>query len=101
MPSIYVQVIKESGPPHMRTFVTRCTCGEFVSDGIGNSKKLSKKRCAEKMLEELKKLPALPQQASKVRKMPPQKKKNRNLIKVSIPLPSTLCVLGIDFTVSP
>ena len=66
----------------MRTFVTRCTCGTFVSDGIGNSKKLSKKRCAEKMLEEVKTLPPLPQQIIKVKKLPVNKKKNRNLIKV-------------------
>ena len=38
----------------MRTFVTRCVVGEFVTDGEGNGKKISKKRAAEKMLDKLK-----------------------------------------------
>ena len=38
----------------MRTFVTRCAVGEFVTDGEGNGKKISKKRAAEKMLDKLK-----------------------------------------------
>ena len=49
--------------------------------GEGNSKKTSKKRAAEAMLEKLRGLPPLPQGAVKPKK-PPQKKKNRNLIKV-------------------
>ncbi len=80
------QVIKESGPPHMRTFVTRCSCGEYITDGEGNSKKVSKKRAAEKMLEELQKLPPMPQNniAKLKNKQPATKKKNRNLIKVKL-----------------
>ncbi|XP_039610365.1 double-stranded RNA-binding protein Staufen homolog 2 isoform X3 [Polypterus senegalus] len=54
------EVIKESGPPHMKSFVTRVTVGEFSAEGEGNSKKLSKKRAAMSVLEELKKLPFLP-----------------------------------------
>ena len=81
--TVTFEVVKESGPPHMRTFITRCTCGTFVVDGVGNSKKLSKKRCAEKMLEQLRTLPSVPPVVSKVRnKMPVNKKKNRNLIKL-------------------
>ena len=38
----------------MRTFVTRCVVGEFVTDGEGNGKKISKKRAAGKMLDKLK-----------------------------------------------
>ncbi|KAL0156933.1 hypothetical protein M9458_048179, partial [Cirrhinus mrigala] len=41
----------ESGPPHMKSFLTRVTVGD---------KKLSKKRAALSILQELKKLPALP-----------------------------------------
>ena len=48
------QVTRESGPPHMRIFVTRCTVGDFVTDGDGNGKKISKKRAAERMLDKLK-----------------------------------------------
>jgi len=80
--SVNFEITKESGPPHMRTFVTRCTCGTYISEGTGNSKKVSKKRAAELMLEELKKLPQLPQQVPKPKKMPGNKKKNRNLIKL-------------------
>uniref|UniRef100_A0A7M4FLQ3 Double-stranded RNA-binding protein Staufen homolog 2 n=1 Tax=Crocodylus porosus TaxID=8502 RepID=A0A7M4FLQ3_CROPO len=54
------EVIKESGPPHMKSFVTRVTVGEFSAEGEGNSKKLSKKRAAMAVLQELKKLPPLP-----------------------------------------
>ncbi|XP_015711265.1 double-stranded RNA-binding protein Staufen homolog 2 isoform X1 [Coturnix japonica] len=54
------EVIKESGPPHMKSFVTRVTVGEFMGEGEGKSKKLSKKRAAMSVLQELKKLPPLP-----------------------------------------
>uniref|UniRef100_A0A673GFK4 DRBM domain-containing protein n=1 Tax=Sinocyclocheilus rhinocerous TaxID=307959 RepID=A0A673GFK4_9TELE len=46
-----------SGPPHMKSFLTRVTVGEFSAEGEGNSKKLSKKRAALSILQELKKLP--------------------------------------------
>ncbi|XP_049637770.1 double-stranded RNA-binding protein Staufen homolog 2 isoform X3 [Suncus etruscus] len=54
------EVIKESGPPHMKSFVTRVSVGEFSAEGEGNSKKLSKKRAATTVLQELRKLPPLP-----------------------------------------
>ncbi|XP_069672127.1 double-stranded RNA-binding protein Staufen homolog 2 isoform X2 [Periplaneta americana] len=81
------EVVSEKGPPHMRTFVTKCTVGDKVTTGEGNGKKVSKKRAAEKMLEELKKLP--PQSPTNMatsmarlkRKANPGKKKTRNLIK--------------------
>ncbi|PNF27242.1 hypothetical protein B7P43_G05304 [Cryptotermes secundus] len=82
------EVVSEKGPPHMRTFVTKCAVGDKVTSGEGNGKKVSKKRAAEKMLEELKKLP--PQSPTNMaasmarlkRKANPGKKKTRNLIKV-------------------
>lgn len=80
--TVNFEVTRESGPPHMRTFVTRCTVGDVNTEGEGNGKKVSKKRAAEKMLEELKKLPTLPPAQQKVKKKPIIKKKNRNLIKV-------------------
>ncbi|PNF27239.1 hypothetical protein B7P43_G05304 [Cryptotermes secundus] len=81
------EVVSEKGPPHMRTFVTKCAVGDKVTSGEGNGKKVSKKRAAEKMLEELKKLP--PQSPTNMaasmarlkRKANPGKKKTRNLIK--------------------
>ncbi|XP_030624618.1 double-stranded RNA-binding protein Staufen homolog 2 isoform X2 [Chanos chanos] len=54
------EVLKESGPPHMKSFLTRVTVGEFSAEGEGNSKKLSKKRAALAILQDLKKLPLLP-----------------------------------------
>ncbi|XP_078249974.1 double-stranded RNA-binding protein Staufen homolog 2 isoform X4 [Pogona vitticeps] len=54
------EVVKESGPPHMKSFVTQVTVGEFRAEGEGNSKKLSKKRAAIAVLQELRKLPPLP-----------------------------------------
>uniref|UniRef100_A0AAV2L9J2 DRBM domain-containing protein n=1 Tax=Knipowitschia caucasica TaxID=637954 RepID=A0AAV2L9J2_KNICA len=54
------KVLKESGPPHMKSFLTRVTVGEFSAEGEGNSKKLSKKRAALSILLDLKKLPFIP-----------------------------------------
>ncbi|XP_008106801.2 double-stranded RNA-binding protein Staufen homolog 2 isoform X2 [Anolis carolinensis] len=54
------EVTKESGPPHMKSFVTHVSVGEFSAEGEGNSKKLSKKRAAIAVLQELQKLPPLP-----------------------------------------
>ncbi|XP_012284626.1 double-stranded RNA-binding protein Staufen homolog 2 isoform X2 [Orussus abietinus] len=82
------EVIYETGKPHIRTFMTRCTVGEKVTVGEGSSKKVSKKRAAELMLEELKRLPPLPVNVQNrslqrlKRKPPATKKKPRNLIKV-------------------
>ncbi|XP_013794183.1 double-stranded RNA-binding protein Staufen homolog, partial [Limulus polyphemus] len=79
--SVSFEVIRESGPPHMRIFVTRCSVGELVTEGEGNGKKISKRRAAEKMLIELKTLPSLPVMQQKIKKKPLGKKKGRNLIK--------------------
>ncbi|XP_033210208.1 double-stranded RNA-binding protein Staufen homolog 2 isoform X2 [Belonocnema kinseyi] len=85
--SVTFEVVSESGKPHIRTFMTKCSVGEKVTVGEGSSKKVSKKRAAESMLEELKRLPAIPSniQARTLRlkrKPPTTKKKSRNLIKV-------------------
>ncbi|XP_055689692.1 double-stranded RNA-binding protein Staufen homolog 2 [Lutzomyia longipalpis] len=79
------EVKTEKGPPHMKIFVTICTVGTLKTEGEGNGKKISKKRAAEAMLEELKKLPPIsPTQRIIKQKRKPQdavKKKTRNLIK--------------------
>ena len=33
-------VTRETGPPHMRNFVTKCLVGDFVTQGDGNGKKV-------------------------------------------------------------
>ncbi|XP_057680574.1 double-stranded RNA-binding protein Staufen homolog 2 [Corythoichthys intestinalis] len=58
--TVNFEVLKESGPPHMKSFLTRVTVGEFSAEGEGNSKKLSKKRAAISILQDLKKLPFIP-----------------------------------------
>ncbi|XP_061877061.1 double-stranded RNA-binding protein Staufen homolog 2 isoform X1 [Entelurus aequoreus] len=58
--TVNFEVLKESGPPHMKSFLTRVTVGEFSAEGEGNSKKLSKKRAALSILQDLKKLPFIP-----------------------------------------
>lgn len=71
----------------MKVFVTQCRVGNFIAEGEGNGKKISKKRAAEKMLEELSKLPPLPAVmniAQLKRKRVANKKKTRNLIKVNM-----------------
>lgn len=73
------QVTRESGPPHMKSFVTKVSVGEFMGEGEGKSKKISKKNAAIAILEELKKLPPLPT----VEKMKPRiKKKTKSIVKL-------------------
>ena len=68
----------------MKNFITQCTVGTMQTEADGNSKKLSKRRAAELMLAELKKLPQLPAIVVRPKTKPAaNKKKNRNLIKVS------------------
>ncbi|XP_032950770.1 double-stranded RNA-binding protein Staufen homolog 1 isoform X2 [Rhinolophus ferrumequinum] len=73
------EVARESGPPHMKSFVTKVSVGEFVGEGEGKSKKISKKNAAIAVLEELKKLPPLPT----VERMKPRiKKKTKPIVRV-------------------
>lgn len=85
--NVAFEVLSEKGPPHMKVFVTQCKVGDLTAEGEGNGKKISKKRAAEKMLEELGKLPPLPNMNSMAhlkRKRVVTKKKTRNLIKVNM-----------------
>ena len=78
----------------MRQFVTSCRCGNFETHSEGNSKKLSKKRAAVSMLEELSQLPALPPSVTnRPKKALPTKKKQRNIVKVSYPDFQSICDL--------
>ena len=79
-------VVSESGKPHIRTFTTKCLVGDKVTVGEGSSKKVSKKRAAELMLDELKRLPPLPaaitvRSLGLKRKPSNTKKPRRNLIR--------------------
>ncbi|KAB0383723.1 hypothetical protein FD755_005640 [Muntiacus reevesi] len=73
------EVARESGPPHMKSFVTRVSVGEFVGEGEGKSKKISKKNAAIAVLEELKKLPPLP---TVERVKPRIKKKTKSIVRL-------------------
>ncbi|XP_070444596.1 double-stranded RNA-binding protein Staufen homolog 1 isoform X7 [Equus przewalskii] len=75
------EVARESGPPHMKSFVTKVSVGEFVGEGEGKSKKISKKNAAIAVLEELKKLPPLPT-AERVK--PRIKKKTKSIVRVKV-----------------
>ncbi|CAG9800557.1 unnamed protein product [Chironomus riparius] len=55
--TVSFEVQSEKGPPHMKVYTTLCKVGTIVTEGEGNGKKLSKKKAAEKMMDELKKLP--------------------------------------------
>jgi len=81
---VQFEVSKETGPPHMRIFLTKCIVGDFATEGEGNGKKVSKKKAAEIMIEHLKLLPPI---ASAIVPRPrkvsnPTKKKPKNLIKI-------------------
>ncbi|XP_068626419.1 double-stranded RNA-binding protein Staufen homolog 2 isoform X2 [Battus philenor] len=83
--SVQFTVKSERGPPHMRVFVTVCTVGDMETEGEGNGKKVSKRRAAERMLDEMRLRwpPAMlrTRPAQDRRRHPPTKKKPRNLIK--------------------
>lgn len=70
-----------------QVFVTACTVGDMETEGEGNGKKVSKRRAAERMLDEMRRRwpPALlrARPPSDKRRQQPTKKKPRNLIKVS------------------
>ncbi|KAL6458309.1 hypothetical protein MHYP_G00335390 [Metynnis hypsauchen] len=73
------EVLKEAGPPHMKSFVVKVTVGEFTGEGEGKSKKIAKKLAAVAVLEELRRLPQLPV----ADKMPQRiKKKTKSIIKL-------------------
>ncbi|XP_016332195.1 double-stranded RNA-binding protein Staufen homolog 1-like isoform X1 [Sinocyclocheilus anshuiensis] len=73
------EVLKETGPPHMKNFVVRVTVGEFSGEGEGKSKKIAKKLAAIAVLEELRILPQLPV----IDKIPLRiKKKSKSIIKL-------------------
>uniref|UniRef100_A0A3B4B2Q1 Double-stranded RNA-binding protein Staufen homolog 1 n=1 Tax=Periophthalmus magnuspinnatus TaxID=409849 RepID=A0A3B4B2Q1_9GOBI len=78
LPVSFEQVLKEDGPPHMKSFVVRVTVGQFVGEGEGKSKKIAKKLAAAAVLGELKKLPHIP---SVEKALPRIKKKTKSIIK--------------------
>lgn len=73
------KVLKEEGPPHMKSFVVCVTVGEFTGKGEGKSKKIAKKLAAAAVLVELKRLPHIP---SAEKTLPRIKKKTKSIIKV-------------------
>lgn len=90
--TVVFEVKNEKGPPHMKVYITACNVGDITVEGEGNSKKASKKSAAEKMYQELLKLPPLtpsPQPTAqaarnaKLKKRSPElmKKKTKNIIK--------------------
>lgn len=77
---ILSKVLKEDGPPHMKSFVVRVTVGEFSGQGKGKSKKIAKKLAAAAALAELRQLPHIP---SMEKTLPRIKKKTKSIIKVT------------------
>lgn len=78
--SLIFKVLKEEGPPHMKSFVVRVTVGEFTGEGEGKSKKIAKKLAAAAVLGELKKLPHI---HSVEKTLPRIKKKTKSINKVT------------------
>ncbi|KAK6618063.1 hypothetical protein RUM44_002505 [Polyplax serrata] len=88
--NVAFEVVSDRGPPHMKIFVTKCTVGTITATGEGSGKKISKKRAADNMLIELKKLPPVSpefaagttNQSKSKKKFGETKKKSKNIIKV-------------------
>ncbi|CAB1354023.1 unnamed protein product [Coregonus sp. 'balchen'] len=75
------EVLKEAGPPHMKSFMVRVAVGEFCGEGEGKSKKMAKKLAATAVLEELRRLPQLPPSVEKIQ--PARiKKKTKSIVKL-------------------
>lgn len=72
----------------MKNFVTRVSVGEFVGEGEGKSKKISKKNAARAVLEQLRRLPPLP---AVERVKPRIKKKTQPTCKVSACMTGRQC----------
>lgn len=77
--AVSFEVLKEDGPPHMKSFVVHVTVGQFTGEGEGKSKKIAKKLAAAAVLGELKKLPHIP---SVEKALPRIKKKTKSIIKL-------------------
>ena len=41
--TVHFDIVRETGPPHMRIFSTKCIMGDFVTQGEGNGKKVLRK----------------------------------------------------------
>ena len=39
--TVSFEIVKEVGPPHMRTFVMKCVMGDVYTQGEGNGKRVS------------------------------------------------------------
>lgn len=74
--------IKKNWLAYNNTCCFRCVCGEDVTEGQGNSKKSSKRRAAELMLDKLRSNGVVKPLSKPKTKTATNKKKNRNLIKV-------------------
>ena len=88
--SVVFDVQSEKGPPHMKTYVTLCKVGMIVTEGEGNGKKLSKKKAAEKMMDELKKLPPL---------SPVEEPANRTILRVRRKQHQVVRIKKLDFLI--
>ncbi|XP_019751346.1 double-stranded RNA-binding protein Staufen homolog 1 isoform X1 [Hippocampus comes] len=73
------EVLKEEGPPHIKSFVVRVAVGEFTGEGEGKSKKIAKRLAAAAVLGDLKRLPHIP---SMEKTLPRIKKKTKSIIKL-------------------
>ena len=103
--TVRFEVVKETGPPHMRTFVTKCIMGDCITIGEGNGKRVSrrkrrtsetlipfcfqssKKKAAENMIEQLKTMPPIaschvPPKKKASSGSAAKNKKAKNLIKI-------------------
>ena len=51
--TVHFEIVRETGPPHMRIFITKCIMGEFETQGEGNGKKVKRNLSLLRLIYEL------------------------------------------------
>uniref|UniRef100_A0A8C4Q5H6 Staufen double-stranded RNA binding protein 2 n=1 Tax=Eptatretus burgeri TaxID=7764 RepID=A0A8C4Q5H6_EPTBU len=73
---LFIQILQESGPPHMKAYKVLINVGDLSEEGEGKSKKLARAHAASKLMLKIQSLPQLPQQ-NQIRASKSKKKKKK------------------------
>ncbi|XP_071963984.1 double-stranded RNA-binding protein Staufen homolog 2-like isoform X2 [Antedon mediterranea] len=92
--NVQFEVLDESGPAHMKKFRMKCTCGDFVCEGEGLSKKQAKHIAANAMLKKLCTLPRVTTLYRPRPRFPKKSKKTKSISKAAATSPELNAALN-------